>query len=98
VRSLAPEEDAYLRTRFRKDEYSVLITDLDLPDAPSTELLAEGPKTSVKLAIVISGAHEEARRLREAHRGVQCFGKPVDGRRLISTFETLVPDGACPSS
>ncbi len=76
----------------RHNHYSVLITDLNLPDAVGTELFSSLSQTGVRLAIVISGAHDDTKRARDAHGSVQYFSKPVDSARLIRTIETLVPE------
>jgi DNA-binding response OmpR family regulator len=80
------------QTALSRNDYSVLITDLNLPDAAGTALFSNLSQTSVRLAIVISGAHEDAARARDTHRGVQYLSKPVDGLRLIRTIEALVPE------
>jgi DNA-binding NtrC family response regulator len=77
----------------RHDDYAVLITDLNLPDASGTELFSDLDQTGVRLAFVISGAHEDARRARDVHKGVHYFGKPVDGLRLIEAIESMLPEG-----
>jgi DNA-binding NtrC family response regulator len=74
--------------------YSLLITDLQLPDASGLDLLRKLRETHPALPVVlISGALDAAtRREAELLGRVECMSKPLDRGRLLTLVKTLLTE------
>jgi len=75
-------------------EYDVLVADLFLPDGLGLSLLEPPPPVPPGMAILLTGARDEALRRRSEAVGFQkCLAKPLSGSELVEAILSL-PKGA----
>jgi DNA-binding response OmpR family regulator len=71
-------------------DHDVLVADLHLPDGNGTSLLDPVRPSSLRLALLVTGASEEEQQEASHDLGFDgCYTKPVDGRQIVQRVQAL---------
>jgi two-component system response regulator PilR (NtrC family) len=82
---------AAARAALMRGRYSVLVTDLHMPDGSGMSLLAEPPPHPLQAAIVVTGTGDEQQRRTCLELGFgRCLTKPLTGSEIVAAIRSLL--------
>lgn len=86
---------AEARKALDRSAYSVLVTDLNLPDGNGLSLLETARPRELRAALLVTGALDDLQRRRSEALGFQgCLCKPLSGTDIVDAIHALILRGA----